>query len=433
MVRALPSTLASRLASLGPRVRLAAVLGLGQAAGRGALAIALLFLVRSLSEEEFGDLALALAVVGILVTVADGGFGRLIVRDVARSVRNPTTVVLELLRARLAAVLVVALGSGVMLPVLPAPFSHEVAAFGLVYLICEALAFGFENASVGAERPWRFVVAQSVTAVALLAGTVGLVWTGTATLSHVMAVLAAASTLKLGAHLILWRSKQHAGATGMTHDRIVGLYREALPFLGLALLATVYYRVGVVALHATQGARETASYAAAMRVVDVVALAGAITFAAMSPALSRTHRDSPDEIWMLWRRAVLRCSAVVLPLAALGAIGAPLLSRVLFGEAYEQTAGEDLRVLMPGLALMFLQVLSAAVLFMADDHRGVLGLTTFNVGACVVLSIGLSAAFGSTGAAAALSMAEALSFFSFALLIRRRYGAARSHCRLRRE
>lgn len=421
MVRPLPSALISRMARTGPQVRLAATLAIGQAAGRGALAIALLILVRHLTQEQFGDLALALAVVGILMTVADAGFGRLIVRNVARSDREPMAVVFELLRVRLAALVVVVVGAGAALAVLPTPLSGPVAGLAVAYLIGEALAFGFESASVGAERPWRFVVAQSGAALVLLTGTIVLAWTGLATLNYALAVLAGASAVKVCTHLVLWRSRSPTVRASISGSRVIGLYREALPFLGLTLLATVYYRIGVITLHAVQGARETASYAAALRVVDAVAIVAAVTFSAMSPSLSRAHRDSPGSIWIVWRRATGKCAAVVCPLAVLGAIAAPTLARVLFGGEYEQTAGEDLRLLMPGIALMVLQAFSAAVVFMADDHRNVLRLTTFNVAICVLASIGLSSAFGSAGAAMALSIAELISFVSFAWLIRRRY------------
>lgn len=421
MVRALPPALISGLRRAGPRTRLAAVLALGQAAGRGGLAVALLILVRHLTQQEFGDLAFTLAMVGILMTVADAGFARLIVRDAARSEHASTTVVLELLRVRLAAVAVVVLSTIVALAVLPTPFSDEVAVLAVTYLIGEALAFGFENASVGAERPWRFVVAQSVASVALLGGIVVLASTGTASLSHALEVLAGASILKLCTHMVLWRARWPNARGTIPRNRIIALYREALPFLGLTLLATVYYRIGIVALHAVQGARETASYAAALRVVDAVAIVAGVTFSAISPALSRAHRDNPASIWLEWKRAITRCAGIVFPLAVVGAIAAPDMARVLFGDAYEQAAGEDLRLLMPGIALMVMQALSAAVVFMADDRKDLVRLTSVNVGVCVVASIGLAAEFGSSGAAIALSLAELLSFSSFAVLIRRRY------------
>lgn len=404
----------------GRGLKLAGGIAVGQAAGRGALAVGLLALVRNLSPEDFGNLALALALVQILATLADAGFGRLLVRDVARNL-NADTLVRELLVARMIAVLGVVVVAALLAVIVPHPFDPSVAALLLSYLASEAIAYGFESAAIGSERPWRFVLAQSVAAVSLLGGIAALAATGKITLVTAAGVLAAASALKVGGHLLTWRSGLRIVDAAAARRSRTALWREALPFLGLSLLAIVYYRVGVIALHAVQGARETASYGAAIRVVDAVAIVGGVVFASISPGLSRAHRDSPEAIWDLWKRMVTRCAAVVVPLAVVVAVAAPQIARVLFGGRYEQSAGTDLRMLAPGAALLVLQSLSAAVILMADEHRDVLRLTVVNVGACIAVTLALVPAFGSAGAALALTLAEALSFTTFAVLIRRRY------------
>ena len=70
---------------------------------------------------------------------------------------------------------------------------------------------------------------------------------------------------------------------------------------------------------------------------------------------------------------------------------------------------------------MIPQACTAAVVFMADEQRAVVDLTAVNLLACFAASIVLADAYGSEGAALALTLAELLSFFSFAVLIRRRY------------
>lgn len=401
-------------------MRLGGTLALGQLAGRGALALALLVLVRELARNDFGNLVLVLALVQIAATLADAGFSRLLVRDVARSRTHKIAMVRRLLLLRAAALPPVVAASVLLLMLVATPMTGGQAALALVYLGCESLAYGFESAAVGAERPWRFVVAQALSAGALLGGVAALVVADAVTLDRAIAVLAGASALKLLAHLLAWRAALRARPLGPLAPARE-LYRQALPFLGLAVLATVYYRVGVIVLHALRGAGETASYGAALRVLDAVAIGAGIAFAAVSPALSRAHADRPEAIWGLWLRMVRRAGAVVIPGAVLMAVGAPVIARVLFGASYEESAGADLRILAPGAALMVLQSLTAAVVFMANDHRDVLRLTAVNVLACVLASAALSAAFGSTGAALALTLSELLSFVTFAWLIRRRH------------
>ena len=117
----------------------------------------------------------------------------------------------------------------------------------VTYLFTESVAFGFENAAVGVERPWRFVSAQAAGGIILLAGLGSLASTGQVTMLTAMATLALSSTVKVTGHLLAWRHP-HASLSSQRAS-VATLYREALPFLGLSLLATVYYRVGIIALH----------------------------------------------------------------------------------------------------------------------------------------------------------------------------------------
>ena len=149
----------------------------------------------------------------------------------------------------------------------------------------------------------------------------------------------------------------------------------------------------------------------------------------MSPTLSRMHRDHPREVYAAWQRMTLQLGSLSVPLVALLILLAPTLTRLLFGQAYARDAGTEVRILAPGMALMVLQAVTASVVFMADERRQVIRLTITNVSACVVASIALSAVLGAPGTALALALSEALSFFSFARLIRRRYGRSLTHPR----
>lgn len=407
-------------AAPGGQLALTGVLAIGQLAGRGSLALALLVLIRELSPARFGDLALALSLVAILATVADAGFSRLIVRDAARAGAMVAPVVRRLLRLRLGAVAVVVLLAAAAVAAGTTPFALEVGLLAVAYLALESVAVGFEHAAAGAERPWRFVVAQVAGAVALLGGVAALAAADAVTLASALTVLAAGSAAKVGGHLLAWRGGAR-DARAEPPDGPRAVFASALPFLGLALIATAYYRIGLIALYAIHGAEETASYAAALRIVDVIAIVAGLSFLGASPALSRMHRDRPAEIWLTWRRSAARVAIAAVPCALLVALVAEPLCGALFGAAYRTSSAADLRLLLPGAVFMVVQSVSAAAIFMSDDHRAVLRLGLMTLTVCALLSVGLSAAYGSTGAAIAMSVAELISFTTFALLLRHRH------------
>lgn len=401
------------------RARIAATLLVGQALGRGAQAVYGVLMVRELSARGYGDFAYVLAVAGILVVCADAGFSRLIIRDVARSPES-AQLVREILRVRIFGVFalsaVVAALAGAS--ILPQGSGLWLAAGG--YLLAEGLSYGYESAAIGTERPGRFALVQAAGGVSVVMAALLVLSRDDVTPAAAMAGLAAASAVKLAAHRAVWR------ADGAKARRLGDLpmrrwVHEALPFLLLALLGAVYYRAGVVVLHAIKGPQATAPFAAAMRVFDGVAVLGGVGFAAVSPKISRLHRDRPEELWALWRRMTCLATLVVAPATALLVIGAEPIAQHLFGLRYGDSAGELLAILAPGMGLAVLQSLSGSIVLMSDDRRAVLLLTGFNVTTLLVAVSVLTAMSGGRGAAIGITAAEVLSFTTFALLIRRRH------------
>ena len=403
----------------------AGALGLGQALGRGSLAVAVVVLVRYLQPEAYGDLAFAIAFVAISAAFADGGFSRLLVRETARAPGNPVLTVWELLTVRLVPLTAVTVPVTLVAVAGISGFPRGFALLTVAYLTMEAIAFGFENAAVGAERPWRFVVAQSAGALALLGGLAILIKADAVTLASAMALLAGASLVKVIAHAGLWDAPHEISMLRGRPLRVRRRLAQALPFLALTAITTVYYRLGVVLLHLLRGGEETAPYAAAFRVIDAIGVLGAILFAVVAPGFARAHVDSPSEVWALWRSVVARTALVSIPVAALLAIFAEPIAEILFGSRYAESAGADLRLLAPCAAFILLLSATSVVVYMGDDTAGIIRLTGLNLAIIASLTLLLAQLAGDRGAAVATSLAEMLSFSGFALLVWRRYGRAK--------
>lgn len=402
------------------RSRIALTLALGQAIGRGSLAFVMLLLVRELSVADYGKLALTVALVAIFVAVADGGFSRLLVRDLARAGDHGPDV-WRLLGVRSLAVFavtalvaVLALGSGRVTP--------GYVGLAAAFLVGEALSFGFESAAVGIERPWRFVAAQAVGAGLLLGGILMLALLHATTLEAVLGTLAVGSLGRTIAHATIWGLRRHALTAWRGGEPARDLWRAALPFLALSVMTTMHYRLAVVVLYGLRGADETAPYAAAVRVLDVAGVLGVIAFSAVAPVFSRAHQRGDAEVWRLWRRYVTRMAAVVIPLAVVLAVAGQPLASLLFGDRYAEDAGTDLSLLAPAAAVFVLISISSVVLYMDDRSGGLIRLTALNLAVNLALTVSLTALWGHHGTAVAVSIGELVGFCGFAFVIVRRHG-----------
>jgi O-antigen/teichoic acid export membrane protein len=399
-------------------VRAAIALGLGQAIARGAVALYSLALVREFSPSVYGDFAYALAMLAILTALADGGFSRLLIRDAARvSASDRARVIPPLLVVRTiwsAAVVLAAAGASAGGAV---TFSAGFTIVLLLSLMFEATAVGFEAAGIGTETPWRVAVGQLLGGTVLL-GFVGVLLVTRPTPTAALAALACAAAVKLVWQLWAWRGELAFAARVVAWVQIRHWVRQAIPYLVIIALGTIYYRIDIVILHARRGAAETAPYAAAYRLVDVVLVVGGVIAAAVSPHLSRIHHLEPGRVWGEWSRYVTRTAMVAVPGAFCVAIAAYPLARFLFGQDYADSAGEALRLLTPGIAFMLLQIINAAVLFTSDDQRFLLRMSLPHVLMNIGLTWWLVGLAGSAGAATATSISEAVTFFYFAAVIR---------------
>jgi O-antigen/teichoic acid export membrane protein len=416
---------AARRLKLQPasRFRIAAVLSVGQIGARAVLAAYFVLLIRKLSPAQYGDFAYATSLISIVVVVADGGYARLLLREVARGAGAARArVAWELLASRTAWSLLTLAAAIVAAALGATHFSTAFTVCVLAAILFEAGSLGLESLGQATDRPWVVSAAQLASGLLLAVWAVLLLAGVDVTPVLALAGIAGASAVRLVAQGGYWARVRPRGLPLPTRARVLATLREALPYLLLAGLAVLYYRLDVVILHARRGAVETAPYAAAYRAVDAVVIIGGVLFTAIAPHMSRVMADGRRAVWGEWRRYMLRVGAGALVAAlALGVLSEPL-SRLLFGARYAHSAGENLALLAPGVAFMLAQTVNAAVVLMADDTGPVVRLTLFNVGLNLVLTWILTGAHGATGASIATSTAEIVTFVGFTTLVWRHYG-----------
>ena len=375
--------------------------------------------VRRMTPAAYGDFAFVVALSVVLAAVGDGGLSRLIMRDVARTGAGPGSS--QLLAVRMGWIAAIALLSLVAWLVGVVSFGFGTLLLLLIYMVAEAGTLGFESLAVATEQPWRITVGQLLQGLGLITAGTLLLLSHRATEAGAVAGLAAPSAVKFVWHVSTWLRGLSRRTVATQRAPLASWAREAAPFLALSLLAVFYYRVGVIALHVERGGAATAPYAAAFRVVEAVAAGAGVMFSAVAPAFSRAHVDRPEQIWRLWVRLIRVTAVGAASLAAAIALLAHPLARTLFGARYGVIAGDDLRLLCPGMAFLVLQAITASVVLMSDDHSNILLLTLVNVCFCVTATAVLVGTSGSSGAALATSLSECVSFFGFALLVRRRH------------
>ncbi len=383
------------------------------------MAVYALVLIRQLTPKGYGDFAFTVSLVSVLLFVADGGFTRLLIRDVARAPERAMQLIDQLLLVRAVIVVAVVILSGLAALVGLLPLNGWLAPAFVAALGLQALALGFESAAIGMERAPRMAAGQQIEAVVLLT-CLGLLLVIGPTPAVAVAGMAVAAAAKLAFHVVTW-TRHHSG----TFHRPSGVaakqwIRQAAPYLLLGALGTIYYKFDIVILHTLRGSAATAPYAAAYRVVDASAVFGAILLATISPHISRLQVRGRHLLWDPWRRYVLRTAAVLTPPVLVVVVAANPIAGFVFGQRYATSAGDNLRLLAPSIVFLVMHHINVAVLFAEDDQRRNTIVSSLSVLGNVCLTSVLVTLNGANGAAVASTVSEIVLFSGYALWIRQR-------------
>lgn len=196
------------------------------------------------------------------------------------------------------------------------------------------------------------------------------------------------------------------------------LFRLSAPFFGLAALAVIYARGVIIMLSALAAAHAVGLYAAADRLMVAVGLGPTMFNSAVYPALARVASQSLAEAKALCGRCLRLLLVAAIPCAALAAVFAPEIVRMLFGAAYADAAGV-LQVLAWTLPMRGAQSLLGSQLATLDQQTALararlIGLCCFFIAAPLLILF-----FGYVGAAVSVLVCDTLQLGLYYRLLRK--------------
>ncbi|MFW2512329.1 oligosaccharide flippase family protein [Demequina sp. SO4-13] len=306
-------------------------------------------LARGLSHADFGRLALVLSLVAMATAVSDLGLTNTAIRQLSVEPESDREILGSLISARAVTGFVGALLVGaVALAIDGSPqmkvVGPLVAATLLLSPVSSWLAIAQARLKLG--RVNGLLLLQSLlwttfvlVLAALHAPLVGYAWGFLGSAS----IQAAATWLSL-------RSYTRPTFVGSV-ARLRQLATVAWPIAVGGFFVTAYYRIDGVILYQLKGPIANADYSAAYRVLDVLQFLPGALLLVVLPLLSATWRTGvqlgAEKRARLFRLASTVTMAMSLPVAVGGALLAPRLVRLVYGETYVD-AGPLLAILMLG-------------------------------------------------------------------------------------
>jgi O-antigen/teichoic acid export membrane protein len=370
---------------------------------------------RAMGETTWGRLAYATATTALIAQLADLGTALFLARETARRGAVDDGLLGGLLGLRLVLALLYAGAVSVLaLAHLDEPaIAGAIAMMGAFWLLQSTLEFGW-HIFRGLERldlEARQQVGQSVLQAVLGGAVVAALWLDRdATAAGDGALLAFAGAMLLSQLAVVLYA---AGA--LLRARRVRLRldpallrrfrREVLP-LGVAIVASlIYYKIDIPMLRAMRGDAETGHYAAAYRLLEMLAIVPAIALSALFPAITRQLEDDPALAMRLHRRARWALGGIGGCAALCFLVAAEPIVELLYGAEFAPSAAV-LRALAPAIALTFVNYLETHMLVALGAVRWQMWVALALIG----LNVGVNALwiprFGAAGAALATGLTE---------------------------
>jgi O-antigen/teichoic acid export membrane protein len=320
-------------------------------------------LTRSLGVATFGQLSLALALVGVAGTAGDFGLTQVAVRDMASHPEQRPALLGSLVTLRLLAGAVLTAGVvAVVVLMTPAGSSRVMGVLIALTIPIGALA-ALQAGAQARLRPELMTLVTLGQGLAWLVVVAFLMAVGGSPAWYGAGFLAAAM-VQAGLAWIVLRPVSSV-SWGFGRGVAGPLVRSALP-LGLAgLFVTAYYRIDGVILYELKGPEQAAYYAAAYRFLDVLQLFPATALIVLLPLLASLERRGEEERRQrVIQAALLLLGVVALPVVVGGMLISGRLVDLLYGVRYRQS-GELLVILLPVFLSICLGYVFTAILIAA--------------------------------------------------------------------
>ncbi len=313
------------------------------------------------------------------------------------------------------------------------------AVYGLaadVYLAAVVVSFALVPAALGAAAEASFIGIEKAEFITLFtfikrtlvtALSILVLWLGRGIVALVVVRAAVeAASAAISVPVCLWQTR----GAGVRWDGAFArtLFRGAMPFAALAVLAAVYWRLDILMLQRLVGSSEVGIYSASYRLMFLLTLVPESFMNAVYPNLARSWREDRGQFVRLAERSMRYLTALALPAAA----GAFVLAKPVVLLIYEADFARSVTVfsvVIFAVVPIFLNNVFYRVLFAAEQQLKSIIILAVNIVAFAVAGWLLIPKWGAAGAAVALLISLVVGLiqnyvYTFALVYRSRFGSA---------
>lgn len=388
-----------------------------QTLNRGISFFYIIYLARTLGVSDFGLLTAALAYFSILSGVADFGFNRFLIREVAKDSSKASELLWNVVLLRLTLTSILFATFSIILYLLdPDKMRVSLVLLASVAILPQAIAFSFDAIFVAVRKLQFSAASLFISSLATALVGLYLVGNGFGPMGAVNALIIGQVVYAVILIIILYKNERLV--LSVIHlTEIKKIIIGSLPYGLLSVLGLLYFRIDAILLSYMKGSFETGIYGAAYRFLEAVIFIPSAFSLALFPVLSRAHDASLRDVKKLYFKsfkimlglglAVLLGYVLILP---------EIIKIVLPNYLPSVTA---IKILSLSIPFMFIHVPAVTVLLSTDKYlKQVLILSVLALAFNILANLIFIPRFGFIAASWVTVASEVLSFTIFFKLVK---------------
>ena len=378
-----------------------------------------IFLAGSLGVENFGQFSVALAYFSIISSIADLGFNRFLIREVAKDKSKVPHLLWNILMLRLTLTSVLfAIFAMILYSVDPDKMRISLTLLATLSILPQAVALTFDAVFVGMQKLQFSAIALFILSLSTAVAGLILVRMGFGPIGAVNALIFGQLVYAISLFLFLTRNQ----ISILSETKLSTLKKAvvgSLPYGLLGILGLFYFRIDTVLLSYLRGNFETGIYSAGYKFLEAIIFIPGAFSAALFPTLAKLHDENIGEMKKIYFKSIkLMVVAGIILLIAYFFI---LPEVIKFFLPQFLPAIEAVRILALSIPFIFAATPGVAVLLSSDKYlKTVILLSIFTVAFNIIFNLIFIPKFGFIAAAWITVASDIMSFLLFYLLINRK-------------
>lgn len=378
-----------------------------------------IYLAKVLGVSEFGLFSAAMAYFSLATSVADFGFNRFLIREVARDRYKPSELLcdISLLRITITTVFF-AVFAGILYIYDPDKIRVHLTLLAILAVLPQVLAQTLDSVFVALKKLKFSAIALVTLNITNILFGVLLVSTGYGAIGAVCALIIG-EIIYAGLLLFLLHKRKISFLSAVKSTTLKEITFGSLPYGLLGVLGLLYFRIDTLLLVYLRGNFDAGIYTAAYKFLEALIVIPTALSAAIFPVMAKLHQEDLSKMREVYFKSVklmggvgiliLLCYLVILP---------EVINKLLPG--YKASI-EVIKILGLAVPFMFIHAPGVQVLLSTDKYlKQIILLSFFTLGFNVLMNLVFIPEFGYLGAAWVTVASEVLSFFVFFLVIKRR-------------